>query len=465
VQAISRISRLALLLLALGLPRVVAAQTGTTVPPPPVDLTAGLDTRLREEHLQNVLDFDRHAGPSDARFALASDAQYFRVRHRVWGQAKLRSGPCLYARFTAEWRRYVNPWLWNPSTGNRTEVILDNFYIDVPALPHLPASLRVGRQDLIRGEGFILMDGGPLDGSRSIYQNAILLGIDGKKLSLRKTKIELMAIRNLAWDHFVPINGPSEADRGAGRRKMVENNETAFGLYVTQSDLPRPIEAYYFYKESQSPTAKAPFLKLHTIGARVSGPLPAALRFAAEGAYQFGADGSASDAPDHRSFGGYLWLSRAFMAPLQPTLRAGAVYLSGDDPKTSTDQAWVPLFSRWPEWSELYIYTQIAEDRGVAYWTNLSSLNASIALQLTTHTRLAYTYYALWAPDAPASPGHLGLLGNGRTRGQEHQWLLTSELSRHVTGHLRIDRFTPGSFYGVRLDDAYFIRWELMLKY
>ena len=114
-------------------------------------------------------------------------------------------------------------------------MILDNLYLDIPKVPCIPASLRIGRQDIVRGEGFILMEGGPLDGSRSIYQNAILLGLDGQQLGLDKTKLELMAIRNLAWDPMVIANGPSDAEKDDGKRKIVEWDETAFGLYVTQT--------------------------------------------------------------------------------------------------------------------------------------------------------------------------------------------------------------------------------------
>jgi len=33
------------------------------------------------------------------------------------------------------------------------------------------------------------------------------------------------------------------------------------------------------------------------------------------------------------------------------------------------------LYSRWPKWSELYIYSQVPE-KGVAYWTNLNMWQA-----------------------------------------------------------------------------------------
>ncbi len=35
--------------------------------------------------------------------------------------------------------------------------------------------------------------------------------------------------------------------------------------------------------------------------------------------------------------------------------------MSGDDPSTDDNEGWDPLFSRWPKWSELYIYSLATE--------------------------------------------------------------------------------------------------------
>ncbi len=454
---------------------VAWAQTGVggrpPVPPPPVDFDAGFDTRIREETLHNLLDLNDSSGPAAPLPVSASDASYFRVRHRLWGQLVLRSGPRLYSRFTAEWRKYVQPW----TSPAKTEVILDNLYLDLPRLAGAPISLRIGRQDLSRGEGFILLEGGPLDGSRSIYQNAVLLGLDGQPAGLGKTKLELMAIRNLAWDEFVVTNGPTQEERAKGQRRMVENDETAFGLYVTNTNLKsQTLEGYYFYKEEEAPAAKDPQMKLHTAGARAAGSLPAGVSFALEGACQLGTHdplGCTRDTElaanpcgiDHRSLGGYLWFSRAFLSPLHPTLKLGALYLSGDDPSDSERQDWVPIFSRWPKWSELYIYTLITESGRVANWTNLSSLNAALSLQVTGSMKFSYTYHYLRAPQS--LNGRSPLFGSGHLRGHNHQWLLTADVSRSVTWHFLVERFAPGDFYSPESrDDAYFLRWELMIK-
>jgi hypothetical protein len=457
------------------------ATGGSGTQTPPMAFTGGFDTRIREETLHNLIDFNDDTGPGSAKLGALSDASYFRVRHRLWGQFQARSGARLYARFATEWRKYMSPYR-SPA---KTEVIIDNLYLDLPKPFGWPLSLRVGRQDITRGDGFVLLEGGPGDGSRSIFHNAVLLTLDGAQLGAGKTQIDLMAIRNPAWDDFVVTNGPTEADRYYGRRKMVENDETAFGVYMSNTSLKhQTFDAYYLYKEEEDPASPAPQLMLSTLGARAAGQLPWQLRYAAEGAYQFGQHevpsweigeaGGCWARPDHRSFGGTAGLSRSFLMQFRPTLELGAIYLSGDDPADTehplaNDRSWVPVFARWPKWSELLIYTWIPEEGRVANWSNLISFYASLGLTLAKDTKLTYTYYHLKAPYAlVCEEGDCGqpagFFGSGHTRGENHQWKLTTTFSSAFSGHFLVERFAPGDFYGTAHDDAFFIRWELTWK-
>ncbi|MFH1145220.1 MAG: alginate export family protein [Candidatus Eisenbacteria bacterium] len=443
------------------------------VPPPPVDFDLGLDTRVREKTLHNTIDFDYDESESLGELNTASDAHFFRVRHRLWAQLRFRAGWRLYSRFTTEWRKYMTPYL----TPEKTEIIVDNLYLDLPNIPGLPLSARIGRQDLVRGEGFLLFEGGPRDGSRSIYHNAILLSLGGTPLGLPKTKLELMAIRNPAWDEYIVANGWTAQQRAAGAGRIVESDETALGLYVTHEGFEKhKLEGYYFHKEEELPEAANPSLTLHTVGARAAGSLPLAAEYAVEGALQFGRhnpQASADEQYDHRSFGGYAWLKRSFRFLLiRPAVRLGGVYLSGDDPGAPgdpdpTDQGWNPLFSRWPKWSELYIYSLIPESGRVAYWTNFSALTVAADLEVSSRVALTYAFYYMTAPqthDPLRSPASFqsGYFGSGTERGINHQWKLSVDMNPSIRWHFLIERFVPGDFY-LPQDDAYFVRWELML--
>ncbi|MCK4302869.1 MAG: alginate export family protein [Candidatus Eisenbacteria sp.] len=462
-------------LIALAFPSWVLGQRDVV---PAVGLDVGFDTRVREVTLHNLLDFNDDSGPAVSGLLKASDTHFFRVRHRVSASLKFRAGFDLYSRFTTEWRKYLDPY----ESPTKMEIILDHLYLDVPEFFHLPLSLRVGRQDIIRGEGFMLLDGGPRDGSRSIYQNAIVLGIQGAAFGLKDATIDLFAIRNLAHDPFIVANDLSED--GINNR-IVEKDETAFGVYVTNPEFGQQNEIYYFYKEEEPDSDPYPdtrlHTRLHTIGMRLSGDLPWALKYAAEAAWQTGSQTewqpdslTEEKISDHNSYGIYAWVSRSFIAPLQPTLKIGGIHLSGDDAHTEECEDWNPLFSRWPKWSELYIYTLIPEYGRVAYWSNLTSLNAQVALRLTKRAKFSYTFHKLGAVH-PATPALLDdFYGEGTDRGELHEWKLSAEFGTRASCHFLIERFVAGDFYENPLgddgepigkDDAYFFRWELMVKW
>ncbi len=429
---------------------------------PPVDLDVGFDARIRDVTLHNLLDLDTatESGPP-------SDAHFFRIRCRINADLIHRSGICLSARFTTEWRKYLDPYL----SPEKAEIILDNFYVDIPALPYVPLSLRIGRQDLVRGEGFVLLEGGPNDGSRSIYQNAVTLGADGAVFGLQQTEIDVFAIRNLVKDGFVIAN-----DRDFWLRN---EDETAFGLYVTHFGSAAKNETYYIYKEQDFVYKEHDFVskdidsepgtdaRLHTLGTRMSGEIPWRLSFAAEGALQFGHHDDAETGvkiSNHKAYGIHGWLSRSFFALFGPSIKIGTVFLSGDDAKTNENESWNPIYSRWPMWSELYIYTLIPEENRVAYWTNLFSLNMQVGLALSGSTELTYTFHNLRAIHPMPEDRQVAPYGSGKDRGDIHAWRLSAKLSDSISGHFLLERFVPGDFYNVPKDDAYFIRWELMVR-
>jgi hypothetical protein len=59
-------------------------------------------------------------------------------------------------------------------------------------------------------------------------------------------------------------------------------------------------------------------------------------------------------------------------------------------------EGWDPIFSRWPKWSESFIYTFTRESRP-SYWSNMSSLYASLAFDFGTR-------HGLVMPRGPSTP-------------------------------------------------------------
>lgn len=148
--------------------------------------------------------------------------------------------------------------------------------------------------------------------------------------------------------------------------------------------------------------------------------------------------------------------------PIAKTVSLGGFYLSGDDPATDKVEGWDPLWSRWPKWSESYIYTLIIENGGkVAYWSNISSLNAAVKVSLSEKVNFKAYYYHLLALENNLSSF---CDGSGKTRGDLLTLRVDYKIDKNWSGHFLWEKFTPGNFYPDIADGYNFFRFELMLK-
>ena len=171
---------------------------------------------------------------------------------------------------------------------------------------------------------------------------------------------------------------------------------------------------------------------VNTFGARVQTPVLGPLSLTAEGALQSGSYG----AEGRSAYGAiaHLDCSPRWDVPYLKTLTLGTVLLSGDDPATGRMEGWDPVFSRWPKWSEGYIYTLSRESR-VAYWSNLDSIYGSLAFVFGAKANGTLTVHRLGA--AKARPGGFPG-GTGLDRGT----LIVARLN------FIISKYAPGTSTG-----------------
>ena len=80
---------------------------------------------------------------------------------------------------------------------------------------------------------------------------------------------------------------------------------------------------------------------------------------------------------------------------------------------------WDPLFSRWPKWSELYIYTQFRET-GVAYWTNTGHLAGRSGVRALEAAQPARHVLQGWTRSSPM-PAVRRYTARGTFRGNHYQ--------------------------------------------
>ncbi len=402
----------------------------------------GFEERVRSEDWDDIIDHD--ATKADAR-------THYRFRTRVWGQVQ-KGGWSFAAGLNNENRKTTRPGNY-PYNGR--EVFFETLNVGYRFSQEW--ALTVGRQNLMRGEGFILMDGTPGDGSRSLYFNALdLVWTPGN------SKLELMAISNPSKDKYLPVLNKIE---NQGENRLVEWDERAIGLYFTQNlGQGAQGDAYYFYKSETKLESKPEMgrdRRFHTLGGRLLQPFGEGWSFAIEAAGQQGKIRSQDreGARDIEAWGGYTRLKKAFDASWKPSLSLGYIGLSGQDPR-STDRstAWQPLFGRWPKWGELYIYTQIPETR-VAHWTNTGMWELEFKCKPSAKWDLRATYYKMDAYQPLTAATH-PILATGKNRGDVWQARVDYQPIQSLKTHLLYEYLKPGNAYRGQ-DAGYFLRFDV----
>lgn len=398
-------------------------------------LTWGFEQRVRNENWNNLLDFND--GTDDQR-------NQIRYRTRLWANVPVTNDIDIYAGLNQESNQIIK----TRAPYRLDEIVFENLYIDFKKLFVKGLSLRVGRQNLIKGEGFLFLEGNPYDGSRSIYFNAADLAY-----SWKKSKVELIGIDDPYRDRFLPrIHNRS--------KPLIEWNERAMGIYYTDRNHSRlPWEAYYFYKKEtndyrgpNNPQFQ-PDRHIHTAGARATRQFTPALSLTGEWAAQWGRQ---HPGVPIAAWGGYSYVKRTFGGRFKPYVLGGWWGFSGDNPRTGTIENFDPLFARWPKWSELYIYSQWKE-KGVGYWTNTGMWQGEAGAFWRAFD-LRGTYYRMDAFHPFA--GNKALFGNGTARGDMYQARLGASVGDHWKGHVLWEHLLPGDFYA-HPGKAYFLRFEV----
>lgn len=401
----------------------------------------GIEQRVRNENWNNILDYGD-----------ATDDQRNQVRYRtrMWIKAPLGDNIDVAIGINQE----TNTWQYPKKNNRLDEVVFDTAYINIKKLLVKGLSLSVGRQNLMRGEGFVLFEGTPGDGSRSIYFNAVDLAY-----SWKKSKLELIGILNPKRDRMLP--------RFNDQHKILQDwDMSSLGWYYTDNNnKAMPWEAYYLYtkvytkevNDYLAPTNPQfqPDRHVSTLGGRVVRKLPVGWSATGEFAAQWGAQH-----PDVaiRGWGGYGYLKKQFRHPWKPYAQAGYWGFSGDNPTTKNRiEGWDPLYTRWPKWSELYIYSQVKE-LGVGYWTNTSMWQgeAGFSPHKMVSARLTCYHMNSFHP----FPGSPKIFGAGTGRGENVQARLDFVPNASWKAHVLYETQRPGDFYTAK-NPGYFLRFEV----
>jgi hypothetical protein len=457
----------------------------------------GADLRIRDEFIDKSMTLASIAGNPPAPVPRYKQ-NWVRFRARWWNTVTPTPGFDFNVRLTIESRDWTETsfsapnhkgWDWN-------EIVFDHFNVKIKPSKTTPLTFTIGRQDLMFGDNWLIFEGTPLDGSRTIYFDAARSTFEIKKW---KTTFDAIFIDQTARnDWWLPPMRVSGDDVNGVRlpiqKAQVEHNERGLVLYMTDKAKPtRQIDAYFIYRAARrepirvanSTGATAPFVivtnpddvddpnmktnlgrgedsDLYTVGGRLGGDLGKGdvsklLKYRVEAAFQTGK----RNGIDQRGYGVNSALTYAPKTKLGHQFRLQYELLSGDDPNTKDrDEGFDILWGRWPRWSELYIYTYAAETTRIAQLGNLHRIGAGWTFKPFAKAELATDLYRLYADKDTAKVRILS--GAGKTRGT----LLTSKLlmkfTPHLAGHLWFERFWPGNYYGAdRREAATFIRPEV----
>jgi hypothetical protein len=406
--------------------------------PPANKLEFGFEERVRTENWDNSTDFNQ--GAVDAR-------HQWRFRTRAWARMNAGANTEFVLGLANEDRKLTTPHV----ALTMDEIVIENLYLDHRFTDG--ASVRIGRQNLFKGDGFILTDGSPLDGSRVAYLNALDLG-----WTSGTSRLDLLIVSDPYRDEYLPRIHDL-------RKSLIEWDENAFGLYWTDTGRAKTtLDAYYFYKAETGDTraltnpARQGDRMFHTLGGRCTRDFAGDWSAKAELAGQAGGQRPGSGI---HAWGAQTSVKKSFAHATKPSILLGWTALSGDDPATAANEGWDPLFSRYPKWSELYIYT-LGGERGAAYWTNLSMWQAEVRLTPVRPLDLRATYYRMGAfHPFPAKPM---IFGVGLQRGDLYEARADLKLNDSWRGHVVGEYLRPGDFY-VGDDGGWFFRAEVICSF
>lgn len=339
------------------------------------------------------------------------------------------------------------------------ELSLDNANIELRDLTGEGSKLVVGRQDIILGSGRLILEGTPLDASRTTFFDGVFLhqplpgDFSADMFGIYDRDEDPLALGNVNRQ----LRGYSPADDG--------RDEAAAGLFANGSILDGSLSGslYYIWKHETSAMgadgSKIGNADIHTVGILARPKFSDAISGEVEVARQFDpADSSGTDAM--MAFG-----SLKLAAPrhqCKPYVAVNCAYLSGDDPDTRRDEAFNPLFSRYPMFSELVVYCYDTE--GAANWNNLVYPHISAGCSTPDG-------YSVTASAGSMEAAERNGAGGGRHRGELYMAQLNFPIRNggesgfgKIDGHVRLEIFEPGGYY-TSDETSFYLRWEILVRF
>jgi len=387
-----------------------------------------------------------------------------RYRARIGEKVDINEDVTFDVRLAWEFRAWDDP-VDKDNHVDGDEAIIDRMNFTMRNLLNEPLTGVFGRQDITMNP-WLIFDGTPYDGSRTMFFDALRLTYDFEDV---ETKVDMIYVDNRAEanDRLKPI--------GDEDLYLTEQDEHGAILYLTNKSLQdTTLEGYFIYKNDnpideiskKMPASWSRKAEIYTFGGAVAGDIDLNWQYRVEGAVQTGDKdidgGSVVDTKSLRAYGSNNYLKYKFNDEKKNSLRLDYEYLSGDDKGTDGRvEGFDTLWGEWPRFSELYVYTYAMEGI-VGDLSNLHRTGLIHEFDPMGKMHFENGYQLLWAEENSTGPR----FGGGLFRGQ----LLTSRLSykftKDLSGRLEAEYFIPGSYYDDNFrNNATFLRAEIVYSF
>ena len=410
----------------------------------------GGEARLRHEYLENAATITK----DDPR----NIQSYQRYRLRVWGEANPCTNLTLRVGLTTEPRLFFMPFPRGHSGWNRPYGFFDQLYLDWHRPGDLPVDFRIGRQNIMLGDGWLVAEGTPLDGSRAYSFDAIRTTVH---LDSLRTKADVIYIDQGAWNNsWLPtLNHQPEPLSMQDERSVVVSTTHEITEWLQ-------LGHFFCFKHDYHPLVprrRGHEGDIYTYGPRVAFLLNRNIYGYIEGAYQWGEE----DGRDLDAFGVNTKLAYRVNDPLHSEVWVVYEYLSGDNSKTRANEEFNLLWGSWPRWSELMLHVTGKGEHQTIMPTNLQRIGVGWDMQPMRPLSVSLGYQAIFAaePDSRMSALDPQLFTRqGDFRGHLAQGFVRYQFSRYWSGYLWGEVLFPGNFYRYQ-DPFLFFRVEAKLRF